>query len=123
MQEDYRGSHSRIPMTITYMLISLTGRSLVREEIISRVEKYSSGLVRLSPWILQEKLSFMLQQKWIERDPTRKGHPYGPDYYRLLPLGRGAIAAQIERMEEMVTLVKTHLGRQKEEKLCRAPEK
>jgi hypothetical protein len=110
-QEDRQESNSNLPSSVFYILISLARRSLNRKEIIRMMEQYSREGVELSHWMVQERLSSMLEKKWIEPDPARRGHPFGPDYFRLLPRGRDVITAQIERMDEMVGLLKTHLVR------------
>ena len=98
-------------MSIVYILISLVAGDLNREEIKDKIGEYSNGLVRFTSSMLQERLSFMLDQKWIGLVAMRRSHSdhFGAAYYHLWPLGRKVLADQIQRLEEIVTLVRPHL--------------
>lgn len=111
MPKDTLNTNPGLPMSIIYILISLAGGELNLNQINRAVVEHSQGRLRLSESMLRRRLAFVMRQKWIERDPVRKS---GKDYpltvpYRLLPLGRQALADQLAHLEEIANLLKTAL--------------
>jgi DNA-binding PadR family transcriptional regulator len=86
-----------------YILLSLAIKSRHGYEIMKQVEQDSGGKVLLGPGTLYGSIKRMLQSQLIEEvagdNPRRK-------YYTLTEAGRKALAAELQRYNDVVELAK-----------------
>jgi DNA-binding PadR family transcriptional regulator len=89
-----------------YILVALAQGERHGYAIIKEIEAVTEGEVALLPGTLYRLIAQLCRDKWIVEvrgapsdDPRRR-------YYRLLPSGRKALAAEVARLEGMVKLVR-----------------
>jgi len=78
--------------------------------IMQDVQRQSEGKYRLGPGTLYDNLQKMIERKLVEElgkkpgdeDPRRR-------YYRLSSLGRGVLAAEVARLDNVVREAKSRL--------------
>jgi DNA-binding PadR family transcriptional regulator len=102
MRED---TSSFLPLSSAtlHILLSLAGEELHGYAIMQEVQRQSEGKYRLGPGTLYDNLQKMIERRLVEdvgqkagdEDPRRR-------YYRLSPLGRGVLAAEIARLDGVV---------------------
>jgi DNA-binding PadR family transcriptional regulator len=81
-------------------------------EIMQEVERRSEGRIVLHPGTLYRALARLLDQQLLEEleappgdaDPRRR-------YYRLTPLGRAVVRAEVERLAGQVSAARRLFGR------------
>jgi DNA-binding PadR family transcriptional regulator len=93
-----------------YILLSLSIQDRHGYEILKDVTLSSAGRVRMGPGILYTTLKRLLESGLIvevegrtdaDRDDSRRR------YYRLTHQGRGALASELERMEQALKVAHT----------------
>jgi DNA-binding PadR family transcriptional regulator len=93
-----------------YILLSLSIQDRHGYEILKDVTLSSAGRVKMGPGILYTTLKRLLESGLIlevegrvdpEHDDSRRR------YYRLTHQGRGALAAELERMEQALKVART----------------
>ena len=93
-----------------YILLSLSIQDRHGYEILKDVTLSSAGRVKMGPGILYTTLKRLLESGLIlevegrvdpDRDDSRRR------YYRLTHQGRGALAAELERMEQALKVART----------------
>jgi DNA-binding PadR family transcriptional regulator len=102
MREDTSSFLPLSPATL-HILLSLAGEELHGYAIMQEVQRQSEGKYRLGPGTLYDNLQKMIERRLVEdvgqkagdEDPRRR-------YYRLSPLGRGVLAAEIARLDGVV---------------------
>jgi len=88
---------------ILHMLLALAAEDLHGYAIMQEVARQSEGKYKLGPGTLYDNLQKLLHRKFVEElgrraedeDPRRR-------YYRLTSLGRGVLAAETDRLSEVV---------------------
>jgi DNA-binding PadR family transcriptional regulator len=86
-----------------HILLSLAGQEMHGYAIMQEVQRQSEGKYRMGPGTLYDNLQKMIERRLVEElgrkpgdeDPRRR-------YYRLSPLGRGVLAAEISRLDGVV---------------------
>jgi DNA-binding PadR family transcriptional regulator len=97
------------PATL-HILLSLSGEDLHGYGIMQEITRQSQGKYNLGPGTLYDNLQKLIQREWIEElgrrrnddDPRRR-------YYRLTSSGRGVLAAETARLEEVVREARSRL--------------
>lgn len=90
------------PATL-HILLSLAGEDLHGYGIMQEVARQSQGKYKLGPGTLYDNLQKLIQRKFVQElgrcpgdeDPRRR-------YYRLSSLGRGVLAAETDRLADVV---------------------
>ena len=90
------------PATL-HILLSLAADDLHGYAIMQEVARQSEGKYKLGPGTLYDNLQKLIQRKFVQElgrrpgddDPRRR-------YYRLTSLGRGVLAAETDRLSEVV---------------------
>ncbi len=90
------------PATL-HILLSLAGEDLHGYAIMQAVQRESEGKYKLGPGTLYDNLKKMIERRLVEElgqkagddDPRRR-------YYRLSSLGRTVLAAEIDRLDNVV---------------------
>jgi DNA-binding PadR family transcriptional regulator len=90
------------PATL-HILLSLAGEDLHGYAIMQEVARQSEGKYKLGPGTLYDNLQKLIQCKLVQE----LGHRPGDDdprrrYYRLSSVGRGVLAAETDRLSEVV---------------------
>lgn len=100
------------PLTepVLLILVSLAGQPRHGYSILKDVEKVSDGRVVLSTGTLYGALRRLLDDGWIERfeeDDTSRGR----QAYRLSPLGRRTLQAEIARLKQLTRVASLRAAR------------
>lgn len=100
------------PLTepVLLILVSLAGQPRHGYSILKDVEKVSDGRVLLSTGTLYGALRRLLGAGWIERvkeDDTSRGR----QAYRLSPLGRRTLQAEIARLKQLTRVASLRAAR------------
>ena len=90
------------PATL-HVLLSLAGEDLHGYGIMQEVARQSEGKYKRGPATLYDNLQKLIQRKFVQElgrrpgdeDPRRR-------YYRLTSLGRGVLAAETDRLADVV---------------------
>src|ERR1700721_447789 len=92
-----------------HVLLSLADREQHGYGIMQEVLDRTSGKVRLWPATLYGTLKRLIERELIEESDERPA-PELDDarrrYYRLTPLGKGALSAECERLQELVHTIR-----------------
>jgi DNA-binding PadR family transcriptional regulator len=102
MREEANSFLPLSPATL-HILLSLAGEQLHGYAIMQEVQRQSDGKYKLGPGTLYDNLQKMIDRGLVEElgkkpgdeDPRRR-------YYRLSPLGRGVLTAEISRLDDVV---------------------
>ena len=86
-----------------HILLSLAAEDLHGYAIMQEVQRQSEGKYKLGPGTLYDNLQKMIERRLVEElgqkagddDPRRR-------YYRLSSLGRSVLAAEIDRLDNVV---------------------
>jgi DNA-binding PadR family transcriptional regulator len=97
------------PATL-HILLSLAGEDLHGYGIMQEVARHSQGTYKLGPGTLYDNLQKLIQRKFVQElgrrpgdeDPRRR-------YYRLTSLGRGVLAAETDRLADVVRQARLRL--------------
>ncbi len=97
------------PATL-HILLSLAGEDLHGYGIMQEVTRQSQGKYKLGPGTLYDNLQKLIQRKFVQElgrrpgdeDPRRR-------YYRLTSLGRGVLAAETDRLADVVRQARLRL--------------
>jgi DNA-binding PadR family transcriptional regulator len=97
------------PATL-HILLSLAADDLHGYAIMQEVAKQSEGRYKLGPGTLYDNLQRLMDQRLVQEVGRR---PDDEDtrrrYYRLSTLGRGVLAAEVNRLEGVIRLARMHL--------------
>ena len=101
MKEDLNPFLPLSPATL-HILLSLAGEELHGYGIMQEVQRQSEGKYKLGPGTLYDNLQKLIERRLVEElgrrpedeDPRRR-------YYRLSPLGRGVLSAEIARLDDV----------------------
>ena len=107
MVEDASSFLPLSPATL-HILLALTGEDRHGYGIMQEVLERTGGKVRLWPATLYGTLKRLMEADLIEESAVRR--PRGQDdprrrYYRLTNLGRRVLAAESERLEDLVRIL------------------
>jgi DNA-binding PadR family transcriptional regulator len=104
-------TRSQPPLTpaVLHILLALTGGERHGYGIMKQVESDSQGKVKMGPGTLYGSIGRMLRAGLI-RESERKVDPELDDerriYYEITGLGRAALAAELDRYREIVSLAR-----------------
>src|ERR1700730_9150051 len=97
------------PATL-HILLALAGEDLHGYGIMQEVSRQSEGQYKLGPGTLYDNLQRLMEQRLVqELGRTAANEESRRRYYRLSPLGRGVLAAEISRLEGVVRDARLHL--------------
>jgi DNA-binding PadR family transcriptional regulator len=92
-----------------HVLLSLSGQEQHGYGIMQEVLDRTDGKVRLWPATLYGTIKRLIEEDMIEESDSRPA-PDQDDarrrYYRLTPLGRRVLAAESERLEDLVRVIR-----------------
>ncbi|HEX3877825.1 MAG TPA: helix-turn-helix transcriptional regulator [Bryobacteraceae bacterium] len=93
-----------------YILLSLAAEDRHGYGIMQEVARQSEGQYKLGPGTLYDNLQKLMNQGIVE-DAPRRSEDDDPRrrYYRLTQFGRKVLAADVERLEELIRAAKTRL--------------
>jgi DNA-binding PadR family transcriptional regulator len=77
------------------------------------IERLSQGQVRLEAGNLYRSLRRMVKAGWVERADRRAAPESGDErrrYYRITPVGRRIVVAEVARMRGVVATADAHAG-------------
>jgi DNA-binding PadR family transcriptional regulator len=109
MNEEIQGFLPLSPANL-YILLSLAAEDRHGYGIMQEVARQSDGQYKLGPGTLYDNLQKLMNQGIVEDAPRRS-----PDddprrrYYRMTSFGRKVLAADVERLEELVRAAKGRL--------------
>src|SRR5881398_1047730 len=93
-----------------HILLALARDDLHGYGIMQEVARQSEGQYKLGPGTLYDNLQKLMEEGMVE-DAPRTSAKVDPRrrYYRLTRFGRGVLAAEISRLENVVREAKAHL--------------
>jgi DNA-binding PadR family transcriptional regulator len=90
------------PATL-HILLSLAGEKMYGYAIMQEVARQSEGRVKLGPGTLYDNLQRLMKHGLVEEVAVRGEEDTSRRrYYRLTGMGRGVLAAEIDRLREVV---------------------
>jgi DNA-binding PadR family transcriptional regulator len=97
-----------------HILLALAGEDLHGYGIIQEIARQSQGNYRPGPGTLYDNLKKLMDQKLVT-DLPRAAYPKDEDrrLYRITPVGRSVLAAEIERLRGLVLTAQTRLRERK----------
>ncbi|HEV2401717.1 MAG TPA: helix-turn-helix transcriptional regulator [Candidatus Sulfotelmatobacter sp.] len=109
MTDDLESFLPLSPATL-HILLSLAGEDLHGYGIMQEIARQSEGKYKLGPGTLYDNLQKLIEREWVQElgrragddDPRRR-------YYRLTSAGRGVLAAETERLSQVVRQAKLRL--------------
>jgi DNA-binding PadR family transcriptional regulator len=109
MNEEIQGFLPLSPANL-YILLSLAAEDRHGYGIMQEVARQSEGQYKLGPGTLYDNLQKLTNQGIVE-DAPRKSADDDPRrrYFRLTKFGRSVLAADVERLEELVRAAKGRL--------------
>jgi DNA-binding PadR family transcriptional regulator len=109
MKEDFA---QFVPLSAAalHILLALAGEDRHGYGIMREVARQSEGRYKLGPGTLYDNLQKLLDQGIVEeRSPRSPGDDPRRRYYRLSRFGRGLLATEIARLEDVVREARLHL--------------
>lgn len=102
MKDDFRGFLPLSPATL-HILLALAGEDMHGYGIMQEVSRQSDGHYKLGPGTLYDNLQRLTGQGMVQ-DVERRAGDDDPRrrYYRLTPLGRGVLMAEVTRLEGVI---------------------
>jgi len=90
------------PATL-HILLSLAGEKMYGYAIMQEVAHQSEGRVKLGPGTLYDNLQRLMKAGLVEEVAGKASEDHSRRrYYRLSGMGRGVLAAEIDRLREVV---------------------
>ena len=109
MTEDYSPFLPLSPAAL-HILLSLAGEDLHGYGIMQEIARQSEGKYKLGPGTLYDNLQKLMAQTLVEMSPRPPAHDDPRRrYYRLTSFGRGVLAAEVERLDNVVKEARMHL--------------
>jgi DNA-binding PadR family transcriptional regulator len=94
-----------------HILLALAGDELHGYGIMQEINRQSEGRYKLGPGTLYDNLQRLVKQGLVE--PAREDpQDSRRRYYRLTPLGRRVLSAEISRLEDLVREARLHIPAQ-----------
>lgn len=99
------------PLTpaVLHILLALSTQERHGYGIMKQVESDSQGKVKMGPGTLYGSIGRMLDAGFIQESEHRIDPAMDDErrvYYKITPLGRGALASEIERYREVLAVAK-----------------
>ncbi len=94
-----------------HILLALVTEEMHGYRIMQEISQHSQGQYKIGPGTLYDNLQKLMSQSLVEE--AKKG---GKDedsrrrYYRLTKLGRGVLAAEVGRLEDVIRAAKAQLA-------------
>jgi DNA-binding PadR family transcriptional regulator len=93
-----------------HILLALAGEDLHGYGIMQVIARQSEGKYKIGPGTLYDNLKKLVSQGLVEETPNRSSEDDPRRrYYRLKGLGRGVLAAEVERLDGVLREARTHL--------------
>lgn len=109
MNEEIQGFLPLSPANL-YILLSLAAEDRHGYGIMQEVARQSDGQYKLGPGTLYDNLQKLMNQGIVEDAPRRSADDDPRRrYYRMTSFGRKVLAADVERLEELVRAAKGRL--------------
>ena len=97
------------PATL-HILLSLAGEKMYGYAIMQEVARQSEGRFKLGPGTLYDNLQRLMKAGLVEEVAGKSSEDNSRRrYYRLSGMGRGVLAAEIDRLRELVYHAETHM--------------
>src|SRR4051812_47948229 len=93
-----------------HIMISLAGTRLHGYGIMREIEAHTEGRYKLGPGTLYDNLQRLLDQGLVQETASPVGEDARRRYYKLTPLGKAVVVAEIDRLETVFEKVKSHLN-------------
>lgn len=106
-------STEKAPLTpaVLHILLALSARERHGYGIMKQVEEESQGKVKMGPGTLYGSINRMIDAELIQ-ESTKRADPEMDDerrvYYKITGLGKKALAAELARYDEVVSLARRH---------------
>ena len=108
-ERDARGFLPLSPAAL-HILLALAGEDLHGYGIMQEIARQSEGKYRIGPGTLYDNLKKLFRQGLVEETARRaSGDDPRRRYYRLKGLGRGVLAAEVERLDGVLREARAHL--------------
>jgi DNA-binding PadR family transcriptional regulator len=98
------------PATL-HILLALAGEDMHGYGIMQEVARQTDGAYKLGPGTLYDNLQRLMDQGMVEEKGHRDNQDPRRRYYTLTALGRGALAAEISRLEGVIRQARRHIKR------------
>jgi DNA-binding PadR family transcriptional regulator len=109
MNEEIQGFLPLSPANL-YILLSLAAEDRHGYGIMQEVARQSDGQYKLGPGTLYDNLQKLMNQGMVEDAPRRSADDDPRRrYYRMTSFGRKVLAADVERLEELIRAAKSRL--------------
>ncbi len=93
-----------------YILLSLAGEDRHGYGIMLEVARQSEGRYKLGPGTLYDNLQKLIERQLVEPVGRRAGEEDSRRrYYRMSPLGKAVLSAEVKRLEDVVREAKMRL--------------
>ena len=93
-----------------HILLALAGDHLHGYAIMQEIARQSEGQYKIGPGTLYDNLKKLVTLGLVEETASRtSGDDPRRRYYRLKALGRGVLAAEVERLQIVLRQARTHL--------------
>jgi DNA-binding PadR family transcriptional regulator len=96
-----------------HILLALAGEDRHGYGIIQEVARYSEGRYRVGPGTLYDNLKKLMDAGWVADVERAEGEEDARRMYTLTMAGREVLAAEVERMADVVTEARLRLGRRR----------
>lgn len=109
MAADTKSPEEMLPLTpaVFHMLLALAGEERHGYSIMQQVAEMTDGRVKIGPGTLYGTIKRLLAAKLIEESDERPDPKLDDErrrYYRLTPLGRRVLGAEVARYSSVVKL-------------------
>jgi len=109
MNDEVQGFLPLSPANL-YILLSLAAEDRHGYGIMQEVARQSEGQYKLGPGTLYDNLQKLMNQGMVENAPRRSADDDPRRrYYRMTSFGRKVLAADVERLEELIRAAKGRL--------------
>ena len=110
MDSDLTSSFLPLSPAILHILLALAAEDQHGYAIMQEISRHSQGQYKIGPGTLYDNLQKMMNQGLVE-ESRRAGRDEDPRrrYYRLTRLGRSVLAAEVNRLEDVLSEAKIRL--------------
>jgi DNA-binding PadR family transcriptional regulator len=110
MNANLTSSFLPLSPAILHILLALAADDLHGYAIMQEIAQHSQGQYKIGPGTLYDNLQKMMTQGLVE-ESRRAGRDEDPRrrYYRMSSLGRGVLAAEVDRLDDVLRQAKAHL--------------
>lgn len=92
-----------------HILLALSAEDRHGYAIMQEIARQSEGKYKVGPGTLYDNLQKLLNLALLEEAARRSGEDERRRYYRLTRLGRRVLAAEVERLEQIISAAKINL--------------